>query len=92
MLRIGCVPCRSMVGVFGRRAAQLVVAGAIGHRFDRQRQKRSASRPARVGRHREPRTQEDIEQRLAADEAETGQPPVPRGFHKPIRARERRDR
>jgi hypothetical protein len=26
-----------------------------------------------------------VQQRLAADEAETGQPPVPRGFHKPIR-------
>jgi hypothetical protein len=50
--------------------------------------KRSASRPARVGRHREPRTQEDIEQRLAADEAETGQqPPVP-SVDAPSQARE----
>src|SRR5437868_9330648 len=33
------ISCRSTVGLLGRqRTAQLVVAGAIGHRLDRQRQ------------------------------------------------------
>ncbi len=38
------------VDLFERRAAQLVVAGAIGHRFDRQRQRRRrCDRSGRIG-------------------------------------------
>jgi hypothetical protein len=58
------ISCRSTIGFLGcREAAQLVIAGAVGGRFDRQRQGRGCHHQARRRRITLPR--QDVEHDVA---------------------------